>query len=169
MFTDGGLVLRNRGPAALRARATASPPGLWPPVVDDRGHLFVDGGVLDNLPVSAMKAKGVGVTIAVNVSGRRDLTVACVDREIATWPQFAYRVITGRGAPSYPSIVPTIMRLGLLASLGAQAEAIEQADLYVDPPVADIGMANYRRFDDAVDAGYRSMADALESGMIPLP
>jgi len=168
-FTDCVLVIRDRGPAALWARATASPPGLWPPVVDDRGHLFVDGGVVDNLPVTAMRAEGAGLTIAVNVTGRRDLRVAGADREIPTWPQFAYRTITGRAAPSYPSIVPTIMRLGLLASLGAQVDAIEQTDLYVDPPVADIGMTNYRRFDDAVDAGYRSTVDALESGTISLP
>lgn len=167
-FSDCTLEIRDRGPAALWTRATASPPGLWPPVVDDRGHLFVDGGVLDNLPVGFMKQAGTAATIAVNVSARRQMTVAPADRTITTWPGFARRLLAARRAPSYPSLPAAMMRLGLVTSLSAQADAVARADLCVDPPVADVGLADYRCFDRVVEAGYRSVASAVEGGRLDL-
>ncbi len=53
-LTTCRMAPQHRGSAAVWARATASPPGIWPPVVDGDGHLVVDGGVLDNLPVDAV-------------------------------------------------------------------------------------------------------------------
>jgi predicted acylesterase/phospholipase RssA len=56
------------GSAALWVRASASPPGIWPPVLDDEGDVHVDGGVLDNLRVQLMRDDERGRIVTVNVS-----------------------------------------------------------------------------------------------------
>jgi predicted acylesterase/phospholipase RssA len=161
-FTECTLEIRDRGPAGMWTRATASPPGLWPPVVDDQGHVMVDGGVLDNLPVDPMRRRDVTRVASVNVSARRSLTVDAATGEIASWADYLKRTIQSRGAPAYPNIAGLLLRMGVVTSLSAQADAIRRSDLYVEPPVDQYGLSAYRAFDEIVDAGYRSAAEALE-------
>ncbi|HYF47012.1 MAG TPA: cyclic nucleotide-binding and patatin-like phospholipase domain-containing protein [Acidimicrobiales bacterium] len=163
-LTDCVAEVRESGPAARWARATASPPGLWPPIVDERGHLVVDGGVLDNLPVHPMRERGAERVIAVNVSARRELAVAGDDAEITSWFDYARRAARRRGAPTFPSVAAVVTRLGVVTSLAAQAAAAAAVDLYVEPDVARFGMVSYRSFDAIVTEGYRAMAAALERG-----
>ena len=143
-------------------RATASPPGLWPPVVDGRGHVMVDGGVLDNLPVDGMRQRDVERVIAVNVSARRSLAVDPATGEVSSWTGYLGRTVRTRGKPQYPNISALLMRLGLVTSLPAQQSAIERSDLYIEPAVEGYGIASYRAFDDIVTAGYEATAAALE-------
>jgi predicted acylesterase/phospholipase RssA len=162
-FTECTLEIRDRGPAGMWTRATASPPGLWPPVVDDQGHVMVDGGVLDNLPVDPMRRRDVTRVASVNVSARRSLTVDAATGEIASWADYLKRTIQSRGAPAYPNIAGLLLRMGVVTSLSAQADAIRRSDLYVEPPVDDYGLSAYKAFDEIVEAGYRSAVDALEA------
>ena len=63
------LVVHRRGNLYEAVGASFCLPGIGPPVAaGDR--LLVDGGVLDNLPVATMAARGEGPVIAVDVSSR---------------------------------------------------------------------------------------------------
>jgi NTE family protein len=64
--TGEPVVLRS-GDLATVLRASMSAPGLLAPVEID-GRMLVDGGLVDNLPVSLARAMGVDVLIAVDVS-----------------------------------------------------------------------------------------------------
>jgi NTE family protein len=55
-----------RGPLALAVRASVSIPGLFTPVWID-GHLLIDGGVSDPLPVDVARRLGADVVAAVDV------------------------------------------------------------------------------------------------------
>ncbi len=55
-----------RGPVSLAVRATISVPGLFAPV-EIHGQRLVDGGLLNNVPVSAVRKLGADVVIAVDV------------------------------------------------------------------------------------------------------
>lgn len=54
------------GPLSLAVRATISVPGLFMPV-EVQGKRLVDGGLLNNVPVSAARQLGADVVIAVDV------------------------------------------------------------------------------------------------------
>jgi len=54
------------GPIAEAVRASLSVPGLFVPVWID-GHLLIDGGVTDPLPVDVVRSLGADVVIAVDV------------------------------------------------------------------------------------------------------
>jgi NTE family protein len=55
-----------QGPVSLAVRATISVPGLFAPV-EVHGQRLVDGGLLNNVPVSAVRQLGADVVIAVDV------------------------------------------------------------------------------------------------------
>jgi NTE family protein len=55
-----------KGPLALAVRATISVPGLFMPV-EVHGQRLVDGGLLNNVPVSAVRQLGADIVIAVDV------------------------------------------------------------------------------------------------------
>ena len=160
-FSDCSLTFRDRGPAGTWVRASASPPGIWPPVVDEHGHLYVDGGVLDNLPVAAMRQRAAGKVIAVNVSRVTPFGVEPGTDEVTSW----FRLVDPRRrhrASGYPTLPKLLLRLGLLTSLPRQAAESKLADLYVEPPVSQFGMGQFARFDTIVEAGYDAMRRALD-------
>lgn len=66
-ISTGAEVVLDHGNLAEAMRASMSVPGVYPPVPLD-GHLLVDGGLVDNLPVDVARQMGADVVIAVNVS-----------------------------------------------------------------------------------------------------
>jgi NTE family protein len=62
----GELVVLKEGPVALAVRASCALPGVFTPV--ERGEqILVDGGVLNNLPVSIVREMGADYIIAVDL------------------------------------------------------------------------------------------------------
>ena len=60
-------------------RASMSAPGVFSPVERD-GHLLVDGGVSENLPVDIARSMGVDILIVVDVGSpllTREKLTAC--------------------------------------------------------------------------------------------
>ncbi len=146
------LAIHRAGPAAPWIRASATAPGLWPPVVDAAGELHVDGGQLDNVPTDVMRRAHRGPIIAVDVcAGQQAMTV-----EPGTEPPVGLRhLLRRRAAARFPSLVDTINRCALLGSLQQRVRAADQADVYLTPDLATIGFGGFGRLHEAVEIGYR--------------
>jgi len=63
---NGEMVVFDRGPLPVAMRASMSVPGLFAPMEWD-GHIYVDGGLVRNLPIDVARAMGVDAIIAVNL------------------------------------------------------------------------------------------------------
>ena len=63
----GYKVVLDKGSLARAIRASAAIPGVFQPV-KHQGKILVDGGVVDNIPISVAKAKGADLVIAVDIS-----------------------------------------------------------------------------------------------------
>jgi NTE family protein len=63
----GHKVVLDKGSVARAIRASAAIPGVFQPV-QHQGKILVDGGVVDNIPISVAKAKGADLVIAVDIS-----------------------------------------------------------------------------------------------------
>jgi len=61
----GASVVMDSGDLTTALRASMSAPGLFAPVERD-GHLLVDGGLTENLPIDVARAMGVDVLIVVD-------------------------------------------------------------------------------------------------------
>ncbi|MBT2701704.1 patatin-like phospholipase family protein [Chryseobacterium sp. ISL-80] len=64
---SGEKVVFKQGPVAEAVRASIAIPGIFVPEKLG-GRLFVDGGVVDRIPVSVAKEMGANIVIAVDVS-----------------------------------------------------------------------------------------------------
>ncbi len=63
----GYKVVLDQGSLPRAIRASAAIPGVFQPVTH-QGKILVDGGVVDNIPISVAKAKGADIVIAVDIS-----------------------------------------------------------------------------------------------------
>ena len=65
---DGAMKVFDSGPLPEVMRASMSVPGVFAPVLFE-DHLYVDGGLVRNLPLDVARAMGVDLIIAVNLGG----------------------------------------------------------------------------------------------------
>lgn len=158
-----GRIHDHRSGALWRAlRASVALPGILPPVTH-HGHLLVDGGVMNNLPVDVMRQRETGPIIASDVTGEIDLQVRD-DRygERSIWQLLWQRM---RGTPS---IVSILMRSGTVGSEAQRRVVREQADYLFEPPLPDIGLRDWQSFDRAIAEGYEHAIERIEKNGVPL-
>jgi NTE family protein len=137
-------VVHRRGLVLEAVGASMSIPGLVPPL-SRPGHLLVDGGVLNNLPVDVMAADDEGPIVAVDVIRRLDELDATI-------------------VPALPSITETLSRATVLGSVERAERNRKLADLVVTPDVQDVALREFSALDRAAAAGRAAMLAALEAG-----
>jgi PAS domain S-box-containing protein len=143
-------------------RATISLPGFFPPVVIN-GELYVDGGVLNNLPVDVMRNICDGRVIAQNVSPRVDLTVTG-DSEAKDSRRGLLRTLFDQGSSekNLPNILKILVRSGTLSSVNAVSVAENMADIYLNPPVGGYEILDLKPVREIEEVGYRHARDILK-------
>jgi NTE family protein len=143
-------------------RASVAIPGVIPPF-NEAGEVHVDGGVIDNFPVRAMRKLGRGMTIGVDIDTGGALAAgADVSEPWSAW-QFFRRLIWKRNETlPIPSIVRILLRAALAASTARAAEDRAAADLLIVPPMTHIDLLDWTSFDQAIEIGYRTTMEALE-------
>jgi NTE family protein/lysophospholipid hydrolase len=148
--------------------ASNSPAGLLPPVVH-RGDLLVDGAILDNVPVAAMRARlgtplekrrGNGTIIAVDVDVRDDLGVSPELARLSTWE--AIKGFFRNGDGRSPGIGDILYRAGHIGSLHQRARTMAMAEHYLKPPVAEFPLMGYRQAHEIAEVGYRYAVAEIE-------
>lgn len=143
-------------------RASVSIPGVLPPF-NEAGEVHVDGGVIDNFPVRAMRRLGRGVTIGVDIDTGGALAAgAGVEEPWSAW-QFFRRLIWKRNETlPIPSIVRILLRSALVASTSRAAEDRGASELLIVPPMNHIDLLDWTSFDAAIELGYRTTMERLE-------
>ena len=165
-LSDFKLHVARHGDVAAWVRASASVPGLWPPVVDVAGHLHVDGGLLNNVPTDVMRAGRAGTVIGVDVCRRQsEMRVPAAVRSLPT----GLALVRARcGGQWFPSILDVLNRANLLASLQHQQHSHVFADMLITPPVEDEGFAAFDRIEKLAEIGYRAAAQVIEVQGLPV-
>lgn len=161
-LTTGRIHIHRGGRLWRALRASVALPGILPPVTH-RGHLLVDGGVMNNLPVDVMAEQGAGPIIASDVTGELDLK--------ATDDQYGERPfwwLIREGMRGSPSIVSILMRSGTVGSEAQRRVVREQADYLFEPPLPDVGLRDWKAFDRAIEEGYKHAVATIERKGVPL-
>lgn len=167
-LTQGTTTAVDCGPLWRAVLASNSPAGLFPPV-PFRGELLVDGAILDNVPVQAMrvrlgtpleKRKGNGTVIAVDVDPQ---SVLATDPEIARLSR--WRTLKGyfhEGAYPAPGIADILYRASHIGAAQQRPKIVANADVYLEPPVGMYALMGYQRAPEIVEVGYRHALEKLE-------
>ncbi len=143
-------------------RASISMPGIGPPL-GHNGELFVDGGVLNSLPVDVMSKLCEGSTVAVYTSEPEDFPTYLQDFDsLSCWQLFWNRCNPFSKGACAPNIFSILVRSMMLSSLGSLRQAKRHADLYIDPPVKEFGRFDWKAIDQLVDIGYVTAQKKIE-------
>jgi NTE family protein len=145
--------VHRRGLLWKALRAGVSIPGLLPPAVMGE-HLHVDGALLDNLPVEAMRASGVGRIIAVDLGVRHERHMT--RSELPSAADFVRERLLGGGErPTAPGLGSILVKSLMLSSVQRAREASASVDLLLEPEPAEIGFLEWTALDRAIALGYR--------------
>ena len=121
------------GPLDVALRSTMSLPGVFSPV-SHGGHIYVDGGLLNNFPVRVAREMGADIVLGIHL-------------EV---PQLkADAVLSSFG----------VLGQSINAVIAAnEREAMKGADLVISVPLQDFGSMDYNKADVLIKAGYAAAA-----------
>ena len=159
-LTTGELVEHRSGLLWKAVRASVSIPGLLPPVRDGE-KLLVDGAVLDNLPVAALRRGHPGPLKVIAIDVGKDATMSAgampEGSHHSGWRIMAERLNPRRKAPDIPSIAQLLMRVMELSG----SESAVAADVVIRPDLRGMGLSDFTHIDRFETAGYDAVVAAL--------
>ncbi len=163
-LTTGRIHVHRDGRLWRALRASVALPGILPPVVH-KGHLLVDGGVMNNLPVDVMRDQeaAAGPIIACDITGEIDLQARDPRYGERPWWRQLWQGLRGD-----PSIINILMRSGTVGSEAQRRIVREQCDYLIEPPLPTIGLGDWKKFDQAIQEGYDATRACLEKNTVPL-
>ena len=97
-------------------RASMSLSGFLPPICED-GHLLLDGGYMNNLPVDIMHQMGADKVIAVNVGSETDNSPIQFGDTLSAWSVLINRFSPFRSGPMIPTLSEIQSRLAYVSSV----------------------------------------------------
>lgn len=124
-------------------RASMTLAGLIPPLVDD-GQMLVDGGYVDNLPVSVMLAMGARDVFAVDVGSIDDTSPRSYGDTLSGWWVLINKWNPWSDARNIPSIPDIQGRLTYVSSVKTLEEAKKTPGcFYMRMPVEGYGTLEF--------------------------
>lgn len=145
--------IHERGSLWRAVRASISLPAILPPVLED-GHLLIDGGVLNNLPVDVMREKIRGPIIAVDLAVESGYGTS--QQIVPTGIEYIKsRLLPGRRPIEAPTVSRVILQVTTMASRKEVERARKLADIYLNPPLGDFDSLDWGSMREIVDVGYR--------------
>ena len=156
--------VHREGPIWRAARASASIPGLLPPVCED-GELLVDGAILDNLPVGVMHdlLQG-GRVIAVDVEPSVDLKVGRpFEPAVSGWSLLLRQLNPLRESLQVPRMAAVVARSQAVRGPHHGGLRLDEAagDVLLRPPTRDSRAFDFRNSKALIAAAHRYTRDQL--------
>jgi NTE family protein len=145
-------------------RASTSLPGIVPPFIED-GVVYVDGGVMDNVPGLLLKEKGAGPVISVDVFGDiypdqdKELThyfdksnPGVLDHPIVQLSNLInFKNIF---QPKFPPIGDIIIRSILVSSRDRIRQTEKISELFLQIPTNNFGVLEWFSYEKLIELGY---------------
>lgn len=152
-ITESVQEIHSYGYAWRYIRASMSLAGLLPPI-EDNGSMLLDGGYVDNLPVTEMKARGCNTIFAVDVGSVDDRTpMNYGDSLNGFWIVFN-RWNPFSSHPNIPTMAEIQVRLGYVSSVNALEKAKRTPGvIYVRPPIENYATLDFGKFEEIYKVG----------------
>jgi NTE family protein len=184
----GHEVWLTRGSLALAIRASYALPGIFAPV-HLGGRWLVDGALVNPVPVSAARALGARVVIAVNMDADRfgrgatiashgsDPNDVAHEAPLAKPPRNGFArlrgifgaeralkrdIIAGDARPNFPSVMIESFNI-MQDRLTRMRLAGDPPDMHITPRIGHVGWLDFHRAAEAVEIGQAATEKAIES------
>lgn len=137
-LATGEEVLLDRGNLPLAMRASAALPTVINPVEID-GRVLIDGGVVNNLPAAAMRAKGADIVIGVSVESGL------------------------RAADEIVSATDIFSQVTSYHIVNHSRQQLEECDLVIQPAVDDYALLDFDAKRALIDLGRAAAEQSIEA------
>jgi NTE family protein len=138
-INTGEEIVIDSGPVLEAIRASISVPGIFT-VVRREGRHLVDGGLTTPVPVNVVRRMGADFVIAVNVN-----------------PDVSARMSKSRRehdrAEKEPNIFQVMLQSFYITSHSLAQGSLNNADVVIEPDLADIGAADFRKVSELIEQG----------------
>ena len=155
---SGRLEITRHGPLWEAVGFSINLPVIAPPQVRGR-KIYIDGSLIDNLPVKAMASMAEGPIIAVDVKA---VPKRPVNGGLTRARARNDRASLAPGTAGAPRLGETLTRLLLLGSENTSVAARQYADLVIRPRAEGVGLLQFDQLDAAREAGRAAAREALE-------
>jgi NTE family protein len=142
-LTEGTSTVHRTGRLVTWLRATSAVPGMCPPIIEQNA-VYVDGGVLNNMPTDAVRDFGVASVIAVDVGSSLE-GQGRADGELAL-----------------PSMLDLLWRVGTIGSDMAMNRMRREGDVLLKPSVGNMGLFDWNAHEKAIAAGHKVALEHLD-------
>jgi NTE family protein len=144
-LTEGISTVHRTGRLVTWLRATSAVPGICPPIMHQNA-VYVDGGILNNLPTDFVRNFGVTSVIAVDVA-------ASLEGQARS-----------DGRRGLPNMWDLLWRVGTIGSDTTTAGRIPRdGEVVLKPEVGSIGLLDWNAHDRAVAAGHQAALEHLDA------
>jgi len=167
-LNSGQEIWSRTGKVAKSVRASMSLPGLFPPVRYE-GRWLVDGGLVNPVPVTACRALGADVVIAVNLNSdivgkRKDRTVETSASEEEGLLQYLKQQAKEYSSSLFSSAREEEISPGLLSAVSSSINIFQDritrsrlagdpADIMISPRLRDVGLLEFGKAAEAMQTG----------------
>lgn len=165
-LTDRLERIHRNGPLWKAVRASMALPGVFAPVLED-GHVLIDGGAANNLPIDRMRGFcPTGTVIGVDLLTSSPLAK---DYDFGPWLS-GWRAAIGRLVPflpgvSAPSLVDIVSGLVDTTTRYRLNDTQGCADLIIQVPVHEYGILDFDKHAEIIELGYRAAREQLRDYM----
>ncbi len=148
-------VVHDTGPLWFWVKTSCAVPGIQAPTFHG-GDVYVDGGLLNNLPADVMRERNAGPVVAVDVNPPLEFAAppepqATLSGHSALFSRFR----KAEAGLALPSIFSLLSRSVGLNSIHNRKRISEYASLSLYPPLQEIEPFNWGAARDAAERGYR--------------
>ncbi len=164
-LTSSSEKVHDRGSLWKAIRCSTSLPGIVPPFVEN-GEIFIDGGVLDNVPGLLLQERGVGYLVSIDVYGDHPPEK---DKSFQNYYEFGQPGVVANPVvqlgnlinfpnilePKFPPIGEVIIRAILVSGRQKVLQTKEASDLYLKIPTNQYGVMEWSSYAKLVELGYK--------------
>ena len=133
----GEMRVFEEGKLHRAVRASMAVPGVFSPALID-GHYYVDGGVIEELPVDVLRARGADVVITSDLGIKRNFF-----------------------DPEHPSPIDILRRSSDIMQANLTRRQADKGDVIIRPDASFMGLLKINGYEESVEAGRQKATEAL--------
>jgi len=136
-LVTGEMKVFEEGKLHRAVRASMAVPGVFTPAVID-GHYYVDGGVLEELPVDVLRTRGADVVITSDLGIKKNFF-----------------------DPERPSPIDILRRSSDIMQAKLTQRQTDKGDVIIRPDASFMGLLKINGYEESVEAGRQKATEAL--------
>ncbi|MEX0365787.1 MAG: patatin-like phospholipase family protein, partial [Ruegeria sp.] len=163
-LTCNAVSIIRKGPGGQAIRASTAIPGIFPPFLREDGEVLIDGGLIDNVPLDAMRDLKPGPNVVLNFMPGKPWTVRAKYDDLPTRIEALGGLFrrAQKGVPRHPTAFTVLARAMVVNARKLLATIDVGSDVLLNIAVLPgMSFMNWKRGRELFESAYGQMSVAL--------